>query len=175
MAVWCLSDATPLGTSIVEGMAGRADQVIVRATRGSRIAAWALFGFGMLFALSGLPQIGVDLSTAITMALAGLVFAAVGGSLATAKVTADERGLTYRHGWTRRVAAHEIRAVEVGPGSGAGYARLAVRVLRQGHRPLRLTALQRADTERSREDLERTAAAIRAALVLPQVADANGP
>jgi len=115
--------------------------------------------FGLLFGASGFAG---GISGAVTGIAFGLLVASIGLSIATARVMVTTERLDYRYGLRRAcVVADQITSVEVGPGKGAGYARLAIIVGRAEDRPLRLTALQSSTSAAARQRLEGQAEEIR--------------
>jgi hypothetical protein len=125
-----------------------------------------MVAFGVIFALSG-PAAG-HLSDELTMLAAGGCFASIGLSLATAHLTVRSGELRYRNGLRRVVLkADQVTSIEVGPGSGAGYGRLAIHVCRRDGTPVRLAALQRPANARARADLEADVQDITRTLRLP--------
>lgn len=137
------------------------EEMTVKPPRSSVIAGWAMIVFGVLFALASLvaffPDPGTtrNVSGGVMMLLfAGLV-ASIGIAVTTARAKAEASGLRYGYGLIRRyVSSTEIAAVTVGPGSGAYYPRLCVHVRRHHGKPLRLTAMQRPSTAKSRARLD---------------------
>lgn len=117
---------------------------------------------GVLFALAGLAEPD-DLGTLIIMAIAGLVFAFLGSTGATASAKVSRQGITYRNGMiVRRIPSSDIESITVGAGSGAYYERIALIVNRHNGRPVRLTAVQRPATSRGRREFAQRAAEIAA-------------
>lgn len=123
--------------------------------------------FGLLFAYAGLSA-GDEIGGVISMTAFGTFCAAFGVSLASARVVADSSGLRYRNLISRRVPKDQIEAVGIGPGSGAGYPRVAIIIQRRDRRPLRLTALQGADTAKTWWRLEEHVAALSEVLEVPR-------
>lgn len=144
-----------------------ASRLVLRPTTGSRVVGWAFMAFGLLFAYAGFSA-GDELGTVISMTAFGTFSAVFGVSLASARVVADSRGLRYRNFVSRRVPKDQIEAVGIGPGSGAGYPRVAIIVQRRDRRPLRLTALQGADTAKTWWRLEDQVAALSEVLKVPR-------
>ena len=145
---------------------GEPPSLTLRPGLGSRAFAWTMVALGVIFALSGLAAGHV--SDELTMLAAGGCFASVGWSVATARLTVRSGELRYRNGLRRVVIqADQVASVEVGPGSGPGYARLAIHVCRRDGRHVRLTALQRPTNARARADLEVDAQDITRTLGLP--------
>lgn len=101
-------------------------------------------------------------TTSIVMALAGLVFVAVSvvGVLGWVKVTGA--GVTYWYLVKRHIPASQISALRVGEGSGAYYPRLAIWIDRVDGEAVRLTLLQRADTQDGKRALNEIAGQISA-------------
>jgi hypothetical protein len=118
----------------------------------------ALVCFGGVFGSAGFVEPD-DLGTLIVMALAGLGFAGVGLSLATAQARVGAGGIRYRNGLIRcDVPARDVVTFGVGPGSGAPPPRIAYVVERRGKRPMRLIGVQRWDSANARAEMNSEAA-----------------
>ena len=140
---------------------------MLRPLRTTRVVGWAFAVCGVVFGFSATAADG-DLGGAVMMVLTGVLWVAMGLSVASARVTVTRGRLAYRYGLRSKVIpAADITAVDVGPGSGAVYPRLAVRVERRTGRAVRLLALQTPATARSRRLLADQVTAIRAALGTP--------
>jgi hypothetical protein len=143
---------------------GTAPRLVLRPTRTSRVVGWALVGCGVAFAFSATAADG-DVAGAILMVVTAALYAGLGVSMATARVTVTPDGLVYRYGLRiRTIPATDIASIDIGPGSGVGYPRLTLRVERRTGRAVRLIALQRPATARSRSLLADRLTAIRTAL-----------
>ena len=131
---------------------------------------WLLAVFGIAFGASGFA-VPDDRATLIVMMLAGAAFSAAGLALATSRAHVGASGIRYRNGLIgMRITRSEIINFALGPGSGAPPARVAYVVLRKGRRPVRLTGLQRWDSDRARAAMTTQATQVANVLGLPESA-----
>ncbi|MGO4257804.1 hypothetical protein [Marmoricola sp. RAF53] len=141
-------------------------RLVIRPVLWSIIPGWILTLFGLIFVLAGLSEPS-DVGTLLVMCVGGIGFGYIGFSLATASATVTRAGIRYRNGVIlRRIATEDVASVEVGPGSGVGYSRITLVIGRRAGKPVAMTPLQRADTEKGRRDLSDRAAQVVAILGL---------
>lgn len=141
------------------------DRLVFKPSLFARVVMWGVTGCGLLLLLGAWAAAEEEgLSSGIFVGVCATVFVGIGLSHALSRVAADSRGVTYWNGVRRHVPASKIAEIRVGEGSGAYYPRLAIWIYRVDAKPMRLTAIQRAESQRGERALEATAQSI-AALV----------
>ncbi|MEX0426153.1 hypothetical protein AB3X52_00870 [Nocardioides sp. DS6] len=139
-------------------------EVILRAPIYIRVGGCALGIVGLIFALSGVPDVAGDPDASVLMILFGALVAFLGLSLPLSVVRVDSTRLIYWYGLRRRtLPADQIDDIRLGPGSGAFYNRITLHVI-HGSKRLKLLGVQGPDTTRTRERLARTTEAMLHAL-----------
>jgi hypothetical protein len=126
---------------------------------------------GIVLALATLPAFTgadgypKDPVAASLMLMFGAILVGVCLSLVTARATADSTGFRYRYGLISRACTpSQFASLSVVPGSGSGYRRVCLVLTTHDGNPVRLTAIQRADTATGRADLATAAERMTAAL-----------
>lgn len=139
------------------------DHLVFKPSLLARVAMWGVTGGGLLLLLGAWAAAEDEgLSSGIFVAVCASVFVAIGLSHALSRVTVDSRGVTYWNGVRRHVPASMITGVRVAQGNGAYYPRLTIWIDRVDARPLRLTAIQRSESEHGERALEQSAQSIAA-------------
>jgi len=139
------------------------EQLVVRPAAANRAAGWIFIALALVFGVAGFVPDDSEPSgrgAGTLMLLFALLLASVGISLVTAKATVIPSEMRYRYGLVRRrIQSSDIEKIFVGPCSGAFYPRVCLHVdVRKRARPIRLVALQRADSSKGRAALNRAAA-----------------
>jgi hypothetical protein len=145
------------------------ERLVMRPAAAYRAGGWAMIAFALVFGPAGFAPNDSqtpDPGAGTMMVVFAALVASIGISLITAKATVDPSEIRYRYGLVRRrIPASDIEAIGVGPCSGAFYPRACPHIhLRARARPIRLVALQRADTSKGRRALDHAAADMRDAL-----------
>lgn len=144
------------------------DQLVLRPAPLARVIGWCVVGVGLAFGAAGFAAPD-DTETLVTMVLGGLVFMAVGLTIATAAASVSPSEIRYRNGLQRRTfLSDNVTGVTVGPGSGTPPPRLAYVVHRAKGRPVRLIGVQRWRTDSTAEAMGATARAVESILGFPR-------